>query len=111
MVKLPTIVIVVKQWVQLWDLLLHKYEFNCHTRMIMVSMVTKHPSCSHIDWCKFCIHLGNLNISHFGMVEVTRLKSMTLRSHSLASLLDEFHENLPIGSKVISGGDAARETD
>jgi hypothetical protein len=29
---------------------------------------------SHVDWCKFCIHLRSLNAHHFGMVEGTGLK-------------------------------------
>jgi hypothetical protein len=37
-------------------------------------------SCSHVDWCKFCIHLRSLNVRHFGMVEDTRLKSTASRS-------------------------------
>jgi hypothetical protein len=31
---LTTIVIAVKQWAQLCESLLHKYEFNCRTRMV-----------------------------------------------------------------------------
>jgi hypothetical protein len=34
MVTSPTIVIVVKQWIQRWDPLLHKYGCNCHTTMV-----------------------------------------------------------------------------
>jgi hypothetical protein len=39
---------------------------------------------SHIQWCKFCIHLRSLNVCHFGMVESTGLKSMALMSPSTA---------------------------
>jgi hypothetical protein len=28
---------------------------------------------SHVDWCKFCIHLISLNVRHFGMFEDTGL--------------------------------------
>jgi hypothetical protein len=28
-------------------------------------------SWSHVDWCKFCIHLRSLNVRHFEMVEGT----------------------------------------
>jgi hypothetical protein len=31
-------------------------------------------SCSHVDWCKFCIHLRSLNVRHFGMAEDTGLE-------------------------------------
>jgi hypothetical protein len=35
----------------------------------------------HVDWCKFCLHLISLNVRHFVIILVTRLKimaSMTL---------------------------------
>jgi hypothetical protein len=41
-------------------------------------------SWSHVDWCKFCIHLRSLNIRHFVIVEGTGLKSTTSRSPSMA---------------------------
>jgi hypothetical protein len=41
-------------------------------------------SCSHVDWCKFCIHLRSLNGRHFVMVEGTGLKSTASRSPSMA---------------------------
>jgi hypothetical protein len=41
-------------------------------------------SWSHVDWCKFCIHLRSLNIRHFGMVEGTGLKSTASRSPLMA---------------------------
>jgi hypothetical protein len=37
-------------------------------------------SWSHVDWCKFCIHLRSLNIRHFGTVEGTGLQSTASRS-------------------------------
>jgi hypothetical protein len=40
-------------------------------------------SWSHVEWCKFCIHLRSLNVRHFGMVEGTGLKSTALRSPSM----------------------------
>jgi hypothetical protein len=36
-------------------------------------------SWSHVDWCKFCIHLRSLNVRHFVMVEDTGLKSTASR--------------------------------
>jgi hypothetical protein len=61
-------------------------------------------SWSHVGWCKFCIHLRSLNVRHFGVVEGTGLKR-TCRGHlQWHDLPTEFHKNLPIGSKVISGG-------
>jgi hypothetical protein len=41
-------------------------------------------SWSHVDRCKFCIHLGSLNVLNFGMFEGTGLKSMASRSPSMA---------------------------
>jgi hypothetical protein len=41
-------------------------------------------SWSHVDWCKFCIHLRSLNVRHFEMVEGTGLKSTASRSTSMA---------------------------
>jgi hypothetical protein len=41
-------------------------------------------SCSHVDWCKFFIHLRSLNVCHFGMVEGMRLKGTASRSPSMA---------------------------
>jgi hypothetical protein len=65
-------------------------------------------SWSHVDWCKFCIHLRSLNVHHFGMVEGTVLKSMGWGHLQWHDLPTEFHKNLPIGSKVIRGD---RQTD
>jgi hypothetical protein len=39
---------------------------------------------SHVDLCKFCIHLSSLNVRHFVMVEGTGLKSTASRSSSMA---------------------------
>jgi hypothetical protein len=67
-------------------------------------------SCSHVDWCKFCIHLRSLNVRHFGMVKGTGLKSTASRGHlQWHDTSTEFHKNLPIGSKVISGGHTDRQ--
>jgi hypothetical protein len=41
-------------------------------------------SWTHVDSCKFCIHLGSLNVRHFWMVERTGLKSTASRSPSMA---------------------------
>jgi hypothetical protein len=41
-------------------------------------------SWSHVDWCKFCIHLRSLIVRHFGMVEDTELESTASRSPSMA---------------------------
>jgi hypothetical protein len=60
-------------------------------------------SWSHVDWCKFCIHLRSLNVSHIGMLEVTGLKVWRRGYLQWHDLPTEFHKNLPIGSKVIRG--------
>jgi hypothetical protein len=41
-------------------------------------------SWSHVDWCKFCIRLRNLNVRHFGMFEGTGLESTESMSPSIA---------------------------
>jgi hypothetical protein len=41
-------------------------------------------SWSHVDWCKFCIHLRSLNVRHFGIVEGMGLMSKASRSPSMA---------------------------
>jgi hypothetical protein len=61
---------------------------------------------SHVDWCKFCNHLRNLNVRHFGMVEGTGLEVLRRGHLQWHDLSTEFHKNLPIGSKVIGGGGA-----
>jgi hypothetical protein len=63
----------------------------------------KKISWSHVNWCKFCIHLRGYNICHFGMVEAMGLRSVVLRSLQWYDLPTEFHKDLLIGSKVIMG--------
>jgi hypothetical protein len=41
-------------------------------------------SWSHVDWCKFCVHLRSLNVRHFGILEGMELISMVSRSPSMA---------------------------
>jgi hypothetical protein len=61
-------------------------------------------SWSHIDWCKFCIHLRSLNVRHFGMVEGTELKSR-LRGHlQWRDLPTEFHRLYQLVQKLLGGG-------
>jgi hypothetical protein len=58
---------------------------------------------SHVNQCKFFIHLRNFNVRYFGMVEATRLKSMASRSLQWHDLSTEIHRNLPNGSKLSQG--------
>jgi hypothetical protein len=60
-------------------------------------------SWSHVDWCKFCIHLRSLNVRHFGMVEGTGLKVWRRGHLQWNDLPTKFLKNLPISSKVIRG--------
>jgi hypothetical protein len=41
-------------------------------------------SWSHVDWCKFRIHLRSLNVRHFEMVKDTGLESTASMSPSMA---------------------------
>jgi hypothetical protein len=61
-------------------------------------------SWSHVDWCKFYIHLRSLNVCHLGiMVEAMGLKSMLLKSPSMAWPPCWISWNLLIGSNAING--------
>jgi hypothetical protein len=44
-------------------------------------------SWSHVDWCKFCIHLRSKNVRHFGMLESTGLK-VEVTFNGMTSLLN-----------------------
>jgi hypothetical protein len=39
--------------------------------------LSEYISWSLVDWCKFHIHLKNLNVHHFGIFAATALKIMT----------------------------------
>jgi hypothetical protein len=66
MVTSPTIVTMVKQWVQQWDPLLYKYGFNCRT-MVWLAWLPVSPV---IDQG---IQLRSSNLRHFKMFETTGL--------------------------------------
>jgi hypothetical protein len=51
-----------------------------HKNDVITMVIKLNLSWSHVVRFKFCIHLRSMNISHFGMVEVTGRKIMTLRS-------------------------------
>jgi hypothetical protein len=58
-----------------------------------------------------CTHLRSLNVSHFGMAEATRLKKWHRGQLQWHHMPTKFHENSPIGSKVISGGHTEGQAD
>jgi hypothetical protein len=58
-------------------------------------------SWSDVDQCKFCIYLRSLTICHFGMGRTTGLKTVTLKSHSVALPPCWISWMLLIGSKYI----------
>jgi hypothetical protein len=61
-----TVPIIVNVWLQL------SHEND------VVTMVTRlNTFWSHVNWCKFCIHLRSLNVRHFRIVETTGLKMMS----------------------------------
>jgi len=49
-------------------------------------------------------HLTNLNLNNFKMIEAMGLKLLHRGPLEWHYLRTKFHENLPSGSKVISGG-------
>jgi hypothetical protein len=51
--------------------------------------------------CRYYIHLRNLNLNSFKMVNAFGLKAIASRYHSVASELIQVYRNLPIGSKVV----------
>jgi hypothetical protein len=77
MVALHTVATVELFVAQAWVQLSHDND--------VVPMITKlNPLWSHLDCCKFCIHLSSLNVCHFRMVEAVGLKSIASRPSSVA---------------------------
>jgi hypothetical protein len=58
-------------------------------------------SLSHVDWCKFCIHLRSLNVRHFRMFQATGLRSVVSRSPPTVYPRRRVSYNQLIGSEVI----------
>jgi hypothetical protein len=54
---------------------------------------------------------NNVNLSNFKMIEAMGLKILHRGPLEWHYLCTKFHENLPSGSKVISGGHTDRQTD
>jgi hypothetical protein len=81
---LLSMVAVVKQQLQLWNL--HVWIQLSHDNGVVGMVNSIISSCSHLDWYKFCIHLRSLSVRHFGTVEATGLKSMSPKTPSLACL-------------------------
>jgi hypothetical protein len=57
-------------------------------------------SSSHVDRCKFCIHIRSLNVSHSEATGLELWRRGQLQCHDPSS---EFRKDLLIGSKVIRG--------
>jgi hypothetical protein len=67
-------------------------------------------SWSHVEWCKFFIHLRSLNVRYFGMVEDTGLKSngIEVTFNGMTSLLN-FIKISQLVQKLLGG--THRQTD
>jgi hypothetical protein len=63
----------------------------------------------YAEWCKICILLRSLNVSHFGTVAATALKLWRRRHIQWHELPTEFHKSLPLSSEVVRG--KGRHTD
>jgi hypothetical protein len=72
MVTLLTMGNMVKQLVQIWDPLLHKYDFNSHIKILWLPwLLMLKSSWPHIVWYKFFIHPQKFEHCHFGTFEAT----------------------------------------
>jgi hypothetical protein len=99
MVTLLTMIKVVKQWIKLWDLLLHKFGFKCHTAvwLALYPNLTLHcPTSTGTSfaftleiWASAIFNGWSYEIKAYG-IDVT-FNGMTA----------EFHGNLPMVWKVI----------
>jgi hypothetical protein len=58
---------------QVWVLLPHE-------NGVVIVVTGLKPSCTHVDWCKFCVHLRSLIVRHFWKIETMGFKSTTSRS-------------------------------
>jgi hypothetical protein len=70
-----------------WDPLLYKYVFNCHTTMVLLPWL---PTLT-LDGprlCRFCVHLRNLNLCYFKLVEAIGLKLRRRGHHGMTSPLN-----------------------
>jgi hypothetical protein len=79
-----SMVTMVEQWVQLWNTLFHKYGCNFHTKILWFPWLPVWTLYSHVDWCKFFIHLRSLNVRHLVIFEATGLKVSASRLPSVA---------------------------
>jgi hypothetical protein len=64
------------------------------------------PLLRKAEWCRYCIHLTNLNLNHFKVVEAMGLEVAHEGPLQWHHLLAKFHPSLSAGSKIIS-----RDTD
>jgi hypothetical protein len=67
---------------------------------------------SHVEWCKFCIHLRSLNVRHFGMLARYGIKKcgIEVTFNGMTSLLN-FIKIYQLVQTLMGGGDTERQTD
>jgi hypothetical protein len=63
----------------------------------------KQPQTIAVQGWKSCLKLTILNLNHFNMVQDMVLKLNAWRSPERHHLSAKYHEDLPSGSKIISG--------
>jgi hypothetical protein len=68
-------------------------------------------SWSHVDWCKFCIHLRSLNVHHFGKLKGYGIKNygVEVTFNGMTSLLN-FIKIYQLVQKLLGGTHTDRRT-
>jgi hypothetical protein len=111
MVTSSAIVAVLEQWVQPWNSLLHKYGVNCHTTMVWLPWLSNLTFNSpRLTGASFSSTSEVWIYVIFKLLKPWDGKSWRRGHLKWHDLLAEYHEDIPVGSKVISGWHTDRQT-